>query len=255
MRLIDKVRKICWGREGWIFILALVGLWQAAGELMSQKDRYLFPSLAVSAKALWLSLPELFQGTVSSMFILIPGYLAAVVMGVVWGILVGTTDWLQRAFTPFARVAAPIPPTIYIPYAIALMATFRLSAIFVVFIGAFWPIFLNTAAGAVAVPGRYRDDAHILGLSRFEYRWRIVFPSALPHSFSGMAVGLALAYILLTVAELFGANAGLGRFVQYYADFADYPRMVAGIIYTGLITFLSMKALEKIRERILFWVR
>jgi len=43
--------------------------------------------------------------------------------------------------------------------------------------------------------------------------------------------------------------------VQYYADFADYPRMVAGIIYTGLTTFLSMKALEKIRERVLFWVR
>jgi NitT/TauT family transport system permease protein len=47
----------------------------------------------------------------------------------------------------------------------------------------------------------------------------------------------------------------LGRFVQYYADYADYPRMVAGIIYTGLITFLSMAALERIKKRTLFWVR
>jgi NitT/TauT family transport system permease protein len=70
-----------------------------------------------------------------------------------------------------------------------------------------------------------------------------------------MGVGLALSFILLTVAELFGANAGLGRFVQYYADFADYPKMVAGIVYTGLITFLSMELLERIKRRALFWVR
>ena len=70
-----------------------------------------------------------------------------------------------------------------------------------------------------------------------------------------MAVGLALSFILLTVSELFGANVGLGRFVQYYADYADYPRMVAGIVYTGLITFLSMAVLERIRKRTLFWVR
>lgn len=70
-----------------------------------------------------------------------------------------------------------------------------------------------------------------------------------------MGVGLGFAFILLTVAELFGANAGLGRFVQYYADFADYPRMVAGILYTGVITFLCMSLLEIIRQRLVFWIR
>jgi NitT/TauT family transport system permease protein len=82
-----------------------------------------------------------------------------------------------------------------------------------------------------------------------------VFPAALPHIFSGMAVGLAFSFILLTVAELFGANAGLGRFVQYYADFADYPKMVAGILYTGLVTFLAMTGLDAIKRRALFWHR
>jgi NitT/TauT family transport system permease protein len=70
-----------------------------------------------------------------------------------------------------------------------------------------------------------------------------------------MAVGLAFSFVLLTVAELFGANAGLGRFVQYYADFADYPRMVAGILYTGGVTFLIMSLLEALRKRCVFWIR
>ena len=107
----------------------------------------------------------------------------------------------------------------------------------------------------MAVPARYRDDAAILGLSRVEYLWWVVFPASLPHSFAGMGVGLALSFIMLTVAELFGANAGLGRFVQYYSDFADNPKMVAGIVYTCLITFISMELLERIKRRTLFWVR
>ena len=243
------------GREGFLFIIFLVLLWQGISLFAPAKFRFLFPSLPLIARALWDSLPELLNGTCSSFLILAPGYLLAVAAGLFVGILTATTAWLERAFMPFARIAAPVPPTIYIPYAIALMATFRSASILVVFIGAFWPVFLNTAAGAASLPGRYRDDARILGMSHFDYLWKIVFPASLPHSFSGMSVGLALSFILLTVAELFGANAGLGRFVQYYADYADYPRMVGGIIYTGFITFLSMAALEKIRKRVLFWLK
>jgi NitT/TauT family transport system permease protein len=243
------------GREALILCFLLAVLWQAVSLLSAAQYRFLFPSLIVVAQALWESLPELLRGTYYSFLILVPGYAAAVVAGVAWGILVGTTGWLQRGFTPFARAVAPVPPTVYIPYAIACLSTFRLSAISVVFIGAFWPIFLSTAAGAAAVPGQYRDNARILGLTRVEYLWRVVLPASLPQSFSGIAVGLALSFILLTVAELFGANAGLGRFVQYYADFADYPKMVAGIVYIGLVTFLSMEGLERIRRRALFWVK
>lgn len=245
----------CRGREGALFVIGLLVLWEAVAVLVHQSHRYLFPSLTVTMRALWASLPELWKGTWLSFLILVPGYFIAVGAGIFWGILVGTTGWLRRAYMPFARVAAPVPPTVYIPYAIALLPTFRTSAIFVVFVGAFWPVFLNAAAGAAAVPGRFRDIARVLGLSRFEYLWKIVFPASLPHIFSGMEVGLGLSFILLTVAELFGANAGLGRFVQYYADFADYPRMVAGIIYVGLVTFLSMTLLGRVKKRALFWVQ
>jgi len=92
----------------------------------------------------------------------------AVVTGIGWGLLAGTQPVLHRLFLPFSRLASPIPPTIYIPYAIALLPTFRTAAGFVVFIGAFWPIFLNSAAGAAALPQRYRDNARILGLQGFE---------------------------------------------------------------------------------------
>ncbi len=243
------------GREGILFLLGLLLLWEVVSTQFHFSGKYLFPSPAVTARALWVSLPELFKGTGMSLLILVPGYLLAVAAGIVWGLLVGTTPGLNRMFSPFARFASPVPPTVYIPYAIALLPTFRTAAGFVVFIGAFWPVFLNTASGAAALPSCYRDNARILGLGRVESLRYVVFPATLPHIFSGMSVGLVFSFIMLTVAELFGASAGLGRFVQLYADYADYPRMVAGILYTGFVVLLSMEVLERIKKRALFWVR
>jgi len=243
------------GKEGWGLFLSLLLLWQLATWVIPAGNRFLFPSPIVTLRALWVSLPELGKGTYSSFIILIPGYLLAVVAGVLFGILAGTSAWLERLAVPFTRVVAPVPPTVYVPYAIALLPGFRAAAIAVVFIGAFWPIFVNTLAGAVAVPQRMRDNACVLGLTKIEYLRRVVFPASLTHIFSGLSVGLAMSFILLTVAELFGANAGLGRFVQFYADYADYPRMVAGIIFTGAVTYLCMRALDRVKRRALFWQR
>jgi NitT/TauT family transport system permease protein len=247
--------RILRGKEGVLFLLALLAIWHGLSTYVHFSSKYLFPTPLVTARALWASLPELFKGTGSSFVILAPGYLLAVVAAIVWGILVGSTPVLNRMFSLFSRIASPVPPTVYIPYAIALLPGFRTAAGFVVFVGAFWPVFLSSATGAHNLPQRYRDNARILQLKRFEYLWRIVLPAALPHIFSGMSVGLVFSFIMLTVAELFGASAGLGRFVQLYADYADYPRMVAGILYTGLVVLISMEVLEQIKKRVLFWVK
>ena len=253
---LQKPRTFAWPAwEAIALWAALLLAWQLSSLFINQDTNPLLPAPSIVLKALQESLPELWKGTLSSFLILLPGYFLAVIGGVLLGLLAGIVPSLGRAFFPFAKVVAPVPPTVYIPYAIAVLPTFHLSATFVVFIGAFWPIFQNAAAGAQAVEARHRDNARVLGFTRSETLIKVIFPASLPHIFAGMAVGLGFSFILLTVAELFGANAGLGRFVQYYADFADYPKMVAGILYTGLITWLSMTVLDKLRHRALFWLR
>jgi NitT/TauT family transport system permease protein len=238
---------------GFSLFIAGFAVWAAVTWVLPAKHRYLFPSPLLTLRMLWESMPELLAGTCSSFMILAPAYGGAVVLGALWGLLVGSSERLRMIFIPFARVVAPVPPTVYIPYAIALLPTFRSSAVFIVLLAAFWPVFMNAAAGSLAVPEQYRDNAGILGFTRCEYLRRVAFPSALPHIFNGMHVGLGMAFIMLTVAELFGATSGLGRFVQYYADYADFPRMLAGILYTGLITFLSMTGLGILEKKVVFW--
>jgi NitT/TauT family transport system permease protein len=231
------------GKEGPLFIAGIILLWQLISSFSHFSGKYLFPSPLLTAHTLWASLPELLIGTVYSFLILLPSLALAISLGVVWGLIVGTTPALNRMFSPFARFASPVLPT------------FHTAAGFVVFIGVFWPVFLNTANGAGALPRHYRDNARILGLAKVEYLRRVVFPATLPQIFSGINVGLVFAFIMLTVAELFGASKGLGRFVQLYADYADYPRMVAGILYTGVVVWISMEVLERIKKRSLFWLR
>lgn len=240
-------------KEGIFFLLALLGIWTLVSTRFSFAADYLFPTPKAVAISLWENLPELLEGTLSSFLILVPAFLGAILLGILLGIIAGTTPWVNRLLGPFSRFAAPIPTTIYIPYAIALLPGFESAAGFVIFIGAFWPIFLNTTTGASNVPAHFRENARTLKLGWFEYRAKIVFPSALPHIFSGVGIGLVFSFILLTVAELFGASSGLGRFVQLSADYAEYTRMVAGILYVGVVVFLCSAFLDFLKHRILFW--
>ena len=98
------------GVEPYLLFGVLLLLWQLAATFLPQGGNPLLPTPLVTAKALRASLPELLKGTYYSFLILLPGYLAAVAAGIAIGLLVGTTGGLNRAFTPFARVAAPIPP-------------------------------------------------------------------------------------------------------------------------------------------------
>src|SRR5512145_2718550 len=92
------------GAEAALLFALVLGAWQLTTTVVRQEGNALLPSPAVTARALWASLPELLRGTWSSLLILVPGWTLAVVLGIAVGLVVGTTGWLQRAFFPFARV-------------------------------------------------------------------------------------------------------------------------------------------------------
>ena len=202
--------------SGILFLLFLLGIWVLISCGPEWDSQYLFPSPKAIVKALFDSREELLR---------------------------------------ISRFAAPIPPNVYIPYAIAILPTFYLSSTFIIFIAAFWPIYLNTAAGAAEIPEKYRRNAAIIGIGKFEYLWRIALVASLPSIFSGLSVGMGLSFIMLTVAELFGENTGLGHFVQFYADYSDYPNMVAGILWTGIVVLAIMELFELVKRKLLFWTK
>lgn len=238
-----------------IALLALmVILFEGATDLSGWLEPVLFPGLSRILPELGNSLPKLLQGFANSLGLLVPSYLLALVLGIGGGLLLGSSPTLRTTLMPIFRGISPIPPTMLIPYAIAILPTFWLSSAFIIFVGAFWPILMGTIHGVVLLEERYLDNASTLGLRGFRRLRKVVLPGALPMIFSGAGMSLVFSFILLTVAEMFGAKSGMGHFIQYYADFSDYPKVLAGMIFMSLVIILIMELFDLVQRRALHWV-
>ncbi|WP_243375094.1 ABC transporter permease subunit [Geotalea sp. SG265] len=242
-------------KYGWslVLLILLMVLFEIATDLTGWLEPVLFPGLAKILPELKRSIPKLLQGFVNSMGLLLPSYLLALVLGIGGGVLVGSSRFLRGVLMPIFRGISPIPPTMLIPYAIAILPTFWLSSAFIIFAGAFWPILMGTIHGVVLLEQRYLDNASTLGLRGFRLYGKVILPGAMPMIFSGAGMALVFSFILLTVAEMFGAKSGMGHFIQYHADFSDYPKVLAGMLFMSLVIILIMELFDLLQRRVLHW--
>lgn len=229
-------------------ILLLLISWELATSKLDLLERLLFPTPGQVFALLFTEIPELSKGLFSSLQLLVLGYALALITAVPLALIVGWYRRLYRVVNPLTKVLGSIPPIVYIPYAIALLPSFKTASVFIIFVAAFWPIFINTLNGVLNIDKRFLDTARTLNVDEGSLFLGVILPGTLPALFSGATLGLVLAFILLTSAEMIGATSGLGWYIKYYADFADYPRVVVGIIFVGLVvtglTFL-LNLLEK----------
>jgi NitT/TauT family transport system permease protein len=236
-----------------LVVLGLLLVWQTVTSWVQILDPMLFPA---PAKVLALIIEDrsvFISSIISSFKLLFVGYLLAVFLAIPAGLLVGSNRRVHAAIEPLLNVLGPIPPIVYIPYAIALLPTFTHSSVFVIFIGAFWPLFLNTVAGVQAVEPGIVDSARTLGISRRSMLIDILLPGAMPQIITGGTVSMVLAFILLTAAEMIGATTGLGWYVKYFSDFGDYPRVIAGILIIGAVVLILTSAYNRLATYLLRW--
>lgn len=236
-------------------LAGLLLLWEGVTSYGKWVNPILFPKLEDILVAFWNHLADLFLGFLSSMTLFLPGYGLAVVSGIGLGLLVGLRAGIRELLMPLFHLLSPIPPTMYIPYAIALLPTFGSASVFLIFVGAFWPVFLNTIHGVLMIEPPVLDNVRVLSLRGRLLIFRVILPAASPHIFQGAGVALAFSFILLTVAEMFGAKSGMGYFIQYYADFSDYKTVLAGMLFNGLVILGITAIFENVKRRLLFWTR
>jgi len=236
-----------------VYILLL--LWELLTSKFNVLDKFLFPAPGAVVSLLISEVPELLRGLMSSLHLLLAGYVLALITAIPLALVIGWRKRLYRAVTPFTKFLGPIPPIVYIPYAIALFPTFKLSSVFVIFIGAFWPIFINTMSGVINIDRRIVDSARALNVKERTMLKSVILPGALTSIISGANIGLVLSFILLTAAEMIGATSGLGWYVKYFSDFADYGRVIVGIIYIGIVVLLITFGFDKLEKLLLRWKR
>jgi NitT/TauT family transport system permease protein len=184
------------------------------------------------------------------------GYFLALILGIPLGVWGGNN---LRAFSvsyPLAKVTAHIPPVVYLPYAIAVLPSINDAIIFMIFIGAFWPIVINTMFGVYNIDKRLIEFARILGADEKRVLLKVVMPAAMPSILAGALIGLVLSFVLLTAGEMVGAHTGLGFYLMYYFDVGYFDKVVAAILLISFWVFFWITfGFDIVQSRLLRWQR
>lgn len=190
----------------------------------------------------------LFWQTVESLKRVAMGYSLAAVVGVAVGIVMGTQPIIYKALDPLFQFLRMIAPLAWVPIALIALQSPQPSAIFVIFITSVWPILLNTTEGVKRIPDDYNNVAKVLQLSKQEYYFNILFPSALPYIFSGLRIAIGLAWLAIIAAEIvMGGVVGIGFFIwdAYQQNYVS--EVILAVVYIG--------AVGLILDRLVAWIQ
>ena len=165
------------------------------------------------------------------------GFGLAALVGILVGALIGQSEWAMRGLDPLFQVLRTVPPLAWLPIALAAFRDSRPSAIFVIFITSIWPIIINTAVGIRNIPQDYRNVASVLRLNTFEFFLKIMLPSAAPYIFTGLRIGIGLAWLAIVAAEMLTGGVGIGFFIWDAWNSSRLPDIIVALAYIGMVGF------------------
>jgi NitT/TauT family transport system permease protein len=244
--------------------LLILGLWT----LSSTQNIFgpgLLPSPLDAARAYldWLmgtprGLVDPFSGTwgrnvLASSVRVVIGVSCAAVIGIILGILIGRSRTVELLFDPTMQSIRPVPVTAWVPFTLIFFGINPTAAISLIFIAAFFPIVVNTTAGAQRVSDSMLRAGRMLGASEAYLLRRVVLPAALPHIFTGLRLGIGMGWVAVIVAEMIGVKSGLG-YILWQAYYWNRMDMLICTVFTiGILGFLSDRMVYAYARRKFVW--
>ncbi len=233
-------------------LLAALLVWQGIAAALNSP---VLPSPAdclVAAKA-GFNDGSLLKNATASLARVAVGYAIAAVLGVVLGALSGITATLGLAFRDVLEMLRPIPPIAWVPIAILWFGLGDSSAWFVVFLGAFFPIFIQVSHAFANCPEEHIEVARAYEASAWDTFFWVRVPAAAPEVAQGLRVGLGLAWTSVIAAELVGVNNGLGDRIQQLRFVTDFEGMVVCMITIGLLGWGMTTAANWVQKWAIPW--
>lgn len=246
-------------RGTYLLVLALaLGLWWLLSGLA------VFPSFALpSPPAVYSAFIStvttgylsvtLQQDLVSSVLRVLVAFGGAVVVGTVVGVVMAESKLVFRLVDPFLQFLRPIPPLAFIPLFVVWFGIGELPKVLLILVSTLPVIIINTVSGVRGTQRQRLEVAQCLGASRADILWRVVLPSALPEIFTGMKVGVGIAWSTLVAAELIAAQRGLGWLVEQAGQELQTAIVVVGIIVIGIVGYLMELGIRSLERAMVPW--
>lgn len=211
------------------------------------------PLLVGQALVTQLSSSEFYLHIVHSLERIAIAYGYAVVLGVLTGVMMGRSRWAEDIILPYIELFRPIPAVAWIPLAILMLPTEQSSIVFITFLGAFFPIVLNTVHGVEQTPDVLVRAARSLGASKKAILWHVVIPGAMPSIVAGLAIGMGVAWFSLLAGEIISGQYGIGYFTWTSYTLVKYPEIIIGMLTIGGLGTLCTLLVRKACTPLLHW--
>lgn len=203
----------------------------------------------------WLVSGELPHDAYASLSRVIGGFLLGAGLALPLGLLMGANQTIYKLFDPLIQVLRPIPPIAYIPLAILWFGLGNPPAFFLISIGSFFPVLMNTIAGVRQVDGIYLRAARNLGANQMTMFRRVILPAATPYILAGARIGMGTAFIVVIVAEMIAVNNGLGFRILEAREYFWSDKIIAGMFTIGFFGLAIDIAMNALNNHLLKWHR
>lgn len=203
----------------------------------------------------WLISGELLQDLFASFYRVVVGFAVGTVLALPFGLVMGASNKMYALFNPMFQVLRPIPPIAYIPLSILWFGLGNPPAIFLISLGAFFPVLMNTVAGVRQVDAIYLRAAQNLGASKSTIFRRVILPAATPYILVGARIAMGTAFICVIVAEMIAVNSGLGFRILEAREYFWTDKVIAGMFTIGLLGLAIDLGMDALNARLLRWHR
>jgi sulfonate transport system permease protein len=233
---------------------AVLVVWQAAS-LAGLANPLLLPPPSDVAATLWqlTASGELPRHVAVSARRVLEGFALAAVAGLTLGIAMGLWRGVHQAADLFIQVVKPIPPIAWIPLAILWLGIGEEAKVFLIFIGALFPILVNTIDAIRQTDGRYVELARVFEVPRGLFIRQVVLPGALPQIMSGLRLGVNLSWMCVVAAELIAAASGVGYLIMDARQLSQTDVVLAGMLTMGVMGKLTDDTLRLVERRLVRW--
>ena len=177
----------------------------------------------------------------------------AALAGIPLGLVIGKNAAIRRFVAPTLQMLRPVPVTAWLPLSMIFFGVGPNAAIFLVFLGAFFPIIINTTFGVKSVEPRLFEAAAMLGCKGTSMFRQVVLPAAMPSIFNGLRLGHGIAWFLIVVGEMTGVPEGLGAAIMDGRMLSRTDVVIAGMVVIGFTGFVTDRLLVILNNRLLKW--
>jgi len=183
------------------------------------------------------------------------GFVAAALVAVPLGLVMGRFRLFREAVFPVCEVLRPVPAIAWVPMSIMLWPSNEESIVFITFLGSFFPILINTLHGMASVDEVLVRASQCLGARGAAVFREVYLPSSLPHIFTGLTVGMGVAWVSLIAAEMISGQFGIGYFTWEAYSLVQYADIALGMICIGVLGLLSSALIRALGRVMMPWGR